>query len=163
MSQDGAMFKGNVYSINITPEPGGVMKSVSEVSVLPGLGLLGDRFFGETGVGYKRPGTGRDITLIELETIKALEIEEGIKLNPSDARRNIVTKGVPLNHLVNQNFYVGEVLLRGVRLCEPCEHLALLTHIEIVSPLLHRGGLRADILTQGIIKVGDEIYQPSSV
>lgn len=154
------MFKGKVYSINITPNPGTPTIDVNEVTAVPGLGLRGDRFFGESGQGHKRPGTGRDITLIEIETIHALEIEEGIKLKPGETRRNIVTQGVPLNHLVDQNFLVGSVLLRGVRLCEPCEHLASLTQPNVLPALVHRGGLRAEILTEGVIKVGDEIYKP---
>jgi MOSC domain-containing protein YiiM len=151
------MFKGIVLSINITSEPGAPMVSVDEISAFPGLGLSGDRYYGETGKGHKRPGTGRDITLIEIESILALDVEAGIKLDPRDARRNIVTQGVPLNHLVDKEFFVGDVRLRGVRLCEPCEHLASLTHPRVLPVLVHRGGLRAEILTQGIIKVGDNI------
>jgi MOSC domain-containing protein YiiM len=151
------MFKGTVFSINITSNPGGQMEHVQQIPAIPGMGLEGDRYFGETGVGHKRPGTGRDITLIELESIHALELEEGIKLDPGDSRRNIVTQGVPLNHLVDKEFFVGDVKLRGVRLCEPCEHLASLTERKVLPALVHRGGLRAEILTQGIIKVGDEI------
>lgn len=156
------MFKGKVYSINVTPNPGTPTRDVEQVAAVPGLGLRGDRFFGKTGEGHKRPGTGRDITLIEIETIHALEKEDGIKLTPAETRRNIVTEGVPLNHLVDQEFFVGSVLLRGVRLCEPCEHLASLTEPKVLTALLHRGGLRAEILSQGVIKVGDEIYQPQS-
>jgi MOSC domain-containing protein YiiM len=107
--------------------------------------------------GHKRPGTGRDITLIEIEAIQALDVELGIKLAPGEARRNIVTQGVPLNHLVDKEFCVGDVKLRGVRLCEPCDHLESLTKPKVNPGLVHRGGLRADILTQGTIKVGDEI------
>lgn len=151
------MFTGSVYSINITSEPGAPMVSVNEISAFPGLGLLGDRYFGETGKGHKRPGSGRDITLIEIEAIQALDIEQGIKITPGDARRNVVTAGVPLNHLVNKEFTVGDIKLRGVRLCEPCEHLASLTEPGVLPGLIHRGGLRAEILTPGIIRVGDEI------
>lgn len=156
------MFKGKVYSINITPNPGKPTIDVNEVTAVPGLGLRGDRFFGKTGEGHKRPGTGRDITLIEIESIHALEKEEGIKLTPGETRRNIITVGVPLNHLVDQEFFVGSVRLRGIRLCEPCEHLASLTEPKVLPALLHRGGLRAEILTHGVIKVGDKIYQPQS-
>lgn len=151
------MFKGIVHSINITSDPGAPMVSVDEIAAFPGLGLKGDRYFGETGIGHKRAGTGRDITLIELEAINALDTEEGIQLAPRDARRNIVTQGVPLNHLVGKEFSVGEVRLRGVRLCEPCNHLASLTDQKVLPGLVHRGGLRAEILTQGNIKIGDEI------
>jgi MOSC domain-containing protein YiiM len=151
------MFKGSVVSINITSEPSAPMVSVDEIVAYSGLGLKGDRYFGDPGKGHKRSGSGRDITLIELESIRALDAEEGIKLEPRDARRNIVTKGVPLNHLVNKEFLVGAVRLRGVRLCEPCEHLASLTEPGVLPGLVHRGGLRAEIITEGIIRVGDAI------
>ena len=81
----------------------------------------------------------------------------GIKLRAGDARRNIVIVGAPLNHLVDREFWVGEVLLRGTRLCEPCKHLESLTQQGVLGGLIHRGGLRARILNEGTIHVGDVI------
>ena len=101
---------------------------------------------------------GRDITLIELESVEALDVN----LSAANTRRNVVTSGVPLNHLVNREFRVGTVLLRGTRLCEPCSHLEKLTHQGVVKELLHRGGLRAQILSEGIIRAGDTI-RPNAV
>jgi MOSC domain-containing protein YiiM len=82
----------------------------------------------------------------------------GISLTAADTRRNIATSGVPLNHLVDREFHVGAVLMRGMRLCEPCKHLEDLTQHGVVSGLIHRGGLRAQILTEGLIRVGDAIH-----
>jgi MOSC domain-containing protein YiiM len=152
-----SMWKGSVFSLHITPEAGAPIQSVEQVHAVPGMGLEGDRFFGLSSSGHKRAGTGRDITLIESEALEAIQQETGIELPPGEARRNIVTRGVPLNQLVEVEFQVGEVRLRGIRLCEPCQHLASLTDERILPALIHRGGLRADIITEGTIHVGDII------
>ena len=142
------------------------MESVHEVRAVPGRGLEGDRYFGGRGsYSGKASHGGREITLIEVESVEALfrgvvnadGQTLGIKLSPAETRRNIATSGVPLNHLVDQEFWVGEVLMRGTRLCEPCRHLEDLTQKGVLSGLIHRGGLRARILTEGTIRVGDVI------
>lgn len=146
-----------VISIYITPVPGKPTHSVPLVKAVPGLGLEGDRYFGLPGTGHKRSGSGREITLIEIEALEALEREEGYHLAPGEARRNLVTRGVDLNDLVGREFQVGAVTLRGIRICEPCNYLAEMTDARVLSGLTHRGGLRAEILTAGKISVGDPI------
>jgi len=153
------MFKGSLISINITPTLSGFMQEVIEIRAVPGKGLQGDRYFNVTRTDVPDHGKGREVTLIEIEAIEALKNEKGIELAPGNARRNLVTCGVPLNHLINREFKVGEVVLRGVRLCEPCTHLEDLTQSGVQSGLVHRGGLRAHILTDGIIKAGDTIEE----
>ena len=129
-----------------------------EVHAVPGRGLEGDRYFHETGTfSAKVPGPDREVTLIELEAIEAVQRDYGISLQAGDARRNLVTRGVALNHLVGQEFSIGEVTLRGIRLCEPCSHLAELNGQESLRGLVHRGDLRAQILTAGVIRVGNEV------
>lgn len=152
------MLTGTVHSIHITPNFGEQTHPIDEIHTIPNLGIEGDRYFGPTGVGQKRAGTGRDITLIEIEALEAIYRETGIELSPGESRRNIVTQGVPLNHLVDKEFQVGEVRLRGIRLCEPCQHLASLTQPEVLPALVHRGGLRAEILTEGYIRTGDPVF-----
>jgi MOSC domain-containing protein YiiM len=83
--------------------------------------------------------------------------EYKVALLPGEARRNVVTRGVPLNHLVGHDFAIGDVRVRGIRLCEPCGHLEALTGLPVIKSLRHRGGLRAQILTQGVIRVGDAV------
>jgi MOSC domain-containing protein YiiM len=95
--------------------------------------------------------------LIESEAIEALKRDYGIELQPGDSRRNIVTRGVPLNHLVGCEFKIGAVTLRGIELCEPCAHLQKLTQQGVVRGLVHRGGLNAEILTDGLIRPGDAV------
>ncbi len=160
------MWQGTVVSIHVAPEQSAPMESRTEARAVPGRGLEGDRYFHGTGFYSKRPGTGgRELTLIETETVDALEHEvvsadgqrRGIKLSAAETRRNIATAGVPLNHLVGREFWIGDVLLRGTRLCEPCQHLEELTQRGVMSGLVHRGGLRAVILTEGTVRVGDVV------
>lgn len=133
------------------------MLSVDSVRALPGKGLEGDRYFLQTGTYSSHPKGDRQITLIEKEAVEALSTEEGIGLDPKEARRNVITAGVALNHLVGRKFKVGEVTLRGIRLCEPCTHLEGLTKPGVRQGLVHRGGLRAEILTEGVMRVGDSV------
>ncbi len=151
------MFEGEVVSIHIAPAAAEPTVSVDQVRAVPGKGLEGDRYFNRDGTYSSREGPDRELTLIEIETIEALERDYKLKLDPGDARRNIVTRGVPLNHLVGSEFIVGEVTLRGIRLNEPCNHLASLTDDKVKPGLVHRGGLRAQILTEGVIRQGDEV------
>jgi MOSC domain-containing protein YiiM len=102
------------------------------------------------------------VTLIESEAIIALARDYGIELNAGLARRNIVTVGVALNHLVEKTFTIGAVRLRGTRLCEPCSHLEKLTRQGAMRGLIHRGGLRAEIISGGIIRIGDSIMPVES-
>ncbi len=149
--------KAAVISIHIAPTGAAPMRSLREVRALAGAGLEGDRYAIELGTYSNQPGTGRDVTLIELEAIEALRRDYRIALDAGLTRRNIVTRGVYLNHLVGVEFTVGEVLLRGTRLCEPCAHMEKLTIKGATRGLIHRGGLRAEILRSGTIRVSDAI------
>ena len=151
------MFEGEVVSIHIAPAAAKPTVSVDEARAVPGKGLEGDRYFNRNGSFSDRHGPDREITLIEIEAIEALDRDYKFKLSRGDARRNIVTRGVPLNHFVGREFSVGEVTLRGLRLNEPCNHLASLTHEKVKQGLVHRGGLRAQIISEGIIRPGDTI------
>ena len=153
-------WNGQVMAIQITSSAGEKMVSIREVKAIAGKGLEGDRYLSEKGKFSDKPGPARQLTLIELEAIEALQREDSIELTPLESRRNIVTRGVPLNHLVNRKFKLGDVVARGVKLCEPCEYLEEVTQKKVISGLTHRGGLRAEILEGGIIRVGDKI-QPA--
>jgi len=152
-----ATWIGNVAGIFIGPVAARPMQAVAVVRAVAGRGLEGDRYFDRTGTYSDRPGTGREVTLIESEAVASAGRDYGFDLAPGEARRNIVTTGVPLNHLVGREFFVGEVRLRGMRLCEPCAHLARLTRRPVVKTLTHRGGLRAEIVHGGTIREGDPI------
>ncbi|HEY8203656.1 MAG TPA: MOSC domain-containing protein [Pyrinomonadaceae bacterium] len=153
------MFEGKVISINIAASAEAPMQSVDEARAVPGKGLEGDRYFYKQGTFYE-PQPDRELTLIEAEAIEAMKRELDVDYGLSDSRRNIVTRDVPLNHLVGKEFMVGDVKVRGLRLCEPCSHLQKLSHEKVLPGLVHRGGLRAQILSEGTIQVG-AVVKPS--
>jgi MOSC domain-containing protein YiiM len=148
---------GAVVSIHIAPAGSAPVVSLAEIQAIVGKGLEGDRYYLATGTYSKTPGTGREVTLIEIEAIEALRREYQIDIDAAQTRRNIVTRGLGLNHLIDREFAVGEVVLRGTRLCEPCAHLERLTTKGVMRGLIHRGGLRADVVRGGTIRIGDVI------
>ena len=130
------------------------MESQQAVEAVAGQGLAGDRYFGAAS-----RDRSKEVTLIEIEALEALGRDYDIAVGPGENRRNIVTRGVSLNHLVGREFRVGEVVLRGVRLCEPCSHLESMTVKGALRGLVHRGGLRAAIVAGGVVRVGDDISE----
>jgi MOSC domain-containing protein YiiM len=151
------MFEGRLESIYIGQVKQADLQSMPHAEAVPGRGLRGDRYYLQQGT-FSKPGQpDREVTLVEIEAIEALERECKLTLAAGQARRNLVTRGVPLNHLVGHEFQVGEVLLRGIRLCEPCGHLESLTVKDVKDGLCHRGGLRAQILRGGILRAGDVV------
>jgi len=152
---------GSVGAIFVADEAAGPMRQVDEVTAVAGSGLEGDRYQTSTGSFSKNPLPNQQVTLIELEAIQAVNRDCDVSLEPSETRRNIVTSGVALNHLVDEQFTVGSVKLHGLKLCEPCGHLERLTRTGVKNALLHRGGLRAAVLTGGTIRVGDSVREDS--
>jgi MOSC domain-containing protein YiiM len=148
---------GKVLAIFIGASAGEPLQLVDSAQAVPGLGLLGDRYFQKQGLYSSLPGTGRELTLIESESLEALAAETGIHLDLSQSRRNLVTQGFLLNPLVGKTFRIGQVTARGLRLCDPCKYLEGLTKPGVLAGLVQRGGLRADILTPGTIHAGDLI------
>jgi len=133
-----------VVEINIGPSE--ALAPVDSVAVLAGKGLKGDRQFCENGAA-----PGEALTLIEAEVL------EDVGLTGAQARRQVVVRGVRLNDLIGKRFRVGDVVCLGVKICEPCLHLQELTRPDIIKDMIHRGGLNADILTDGQISIGDAI------
>lgn len=150
------MSTGTVELIYIAPRATEPTHSVNEVLAIPGVGLEGDRYALKQGTFFK-PEPDFELTLIEAEAIEALKRDYNVELAPGESRRNLITRGVALNHLVGRDFQIGAVKAHGIRLCEPCSHLQRLTGKQVIKGLLHRGGLRAQILTQGSIRVGDAV------
>lgn len=152
------MFRGELVAIYITDTNGSPMQATAEAVAEPGLGLRGDRHSAGLRPKHKGPPKpDQEITLIESEAIAGASQEYSLPITPELTRRNLLTRGVPLNHLVGREFRVGEVVLRGIELCEPCGHLQKLTFSPIKQALLHRGGLRAQIICGGTLKPGDAI------
>lgn len=147
---------GRLIGIHVCARSGEALQSLSQVRVIPGRGLAGDRYAAGIGTFSDRPGK-RDVTLIESEVLENYQLETGKELSAAESRRNLLTQGVRLNQLVGEEFQVGPVRMRGLRLSEPCTHLMRLTHQETLRGLVHRGGLIAEILSDGELTVGDPI------
>jgi len=152
------MWYGSVVSIHIAPTVGAPMAPLDHVRAIAGKGLEGDRYF--TGEGFYSwfAGPLREVSLIEEEVLERVRRDSKLDLAPGITRRNVVTRGVPLGHLIGREFRVGEAILRGVEICEPCKHLIDVTGIRgILAPLIHRGGLHAEVVASGIVRVGDTV------
>lgn len=135
------------------------MQPLSEAEAIAGRGLAGDRYLEGTGYYSNRPlaDGSREVTLIEAEELEGIERETGIRLDPSESRRNVLTRSVRVNDLIGKRFRVGEVVCEGIRICEPCTYLEKLTGKRVMRPLVHKGGLRARIVSSGTVRVGDGI------
>jgi hypothetical protein len=147
---------GTIELIALAEEAEGPMRAVSEAEAVEGRGLLGDRYERGAGTFSDPRGGGYDLTVVEAEALEELA-SQGVDLAPIEARRNLVVRGIALDDLIGRRFRVGEVECFGQRRCEPCSHLQRLTPPGVLRGLVHRGGLRADILSDGMIRTGDSI------
>jgi MOSC domain-containing protein YiiM len=148
---------GIVTEIYLAPAAGAAPAAVGAARAVAGRGLEGDRYFHGAGSFSRWPGEGRAVTLVEGEAIDAIRREHGIDLGDGRSRRNIVTTGVALAELVGRRFRLGEALLRGARLAAPCRYLERRVAPGTYDAMRGRGGLRADVLEGGIIRVGDAV------
>lgn len=142
---------GSVERIAVSARESELPAGVDEVEVTD-RGVVGDRY-----------GDAGDVTLIQAEALEGLRADTGLELSHEESRRQVLTRGIELNDLVGKRFTVGSVELVGVELCEPCNHLQSLTQQGVLRGLVHRGGLRADIVSGGHIAVGDEVASGGSV
>jgi MOSC domain-containing protein YiiM len=155
------MFSGRIVGVYTAPAAGVPMVGHADARAIAGVGLDGDRYATAAG-RFSDRGDRRDVTLIEREAIVGARHEYDLELGEQETRRNLITEDVPLNHLVGKTFRVGDVVLRGIRLAEPCSYLAGLAERPGISrALVHRGGLRAEIVSDGVIGVGDTV-EPTS-
>lgn len=149
---DAPAATGRVEAIWVAASAGEPARAQQVVRALPGRGLDGDRHV--TGTGTFPSGLpGSALTLVEAEVCETFDPP----LAPDVHRRNVVTRGIPLNDLVGHEFTIGDVRCRGMRLCEPCTVVQRYAGRPVLRDLVHRGGLRTDILSAGEIRVGDEI------
>ena len=141
-----------VYKICISPKPDQGMEDVYSVSTIAGKGIVGDRYFNEDN------DKNHQITLIESENIVFYNKISDQKISYIDFRRNIVTRGIELNPLIGKELQIGSTKIKVHKLCEPCLELQnKLQQTNFVKNLTHRGGLRCEILTSGLITVNDDI------
>ncbi|HEY2937196.1 MAG TPA: MOSC domain-containing protein [Gaiellaceae bacterium] len=145
-------MSGRVEGIFISAEHGELPRAVESARAIAGKGLEGNRYFDEGA-------PESELTLISAEALEALRAEHGIELEAAASRRNVLTRGIDLNALVGKRFRVGDVECRGVELCEPCLDLESMTQPGIIKGLVHRGGLNAEILTDGELRPGDAVAE----
>jgi MOSC domain-containing protein YiiM len=138
---------GSVEGIHVSAQESELPHPVDEVEVTAG-GVVGDRYSG-----------ARNLTLIEAEALEAFRAETGIELSPAESRRQVLTRGIRLNDLVGRRFVVGGVECVGEELCEPCNHLQSVTRPGVLRGMVHRAGLRADIVSGGRIAIGDAVSE----
>jgi MOSC domain-containing protein YiiM len=145
---------GEVIAIYVGPERQ-LPQPVERVEAHAGKGLAGNRYYWADGSAP----SGNALTLIAEEALTTFQEQSGIELTAQASRRNVLTRGIDLNALVGKRFRVGAVECVGVELCEPCAHLASLTHPDVLRGMVHRAGLNADILSDGEIAVGDSVVE----
>lgn len=148
---------GKVAALYRFPNSGVPGEALEIARLIAGVGMEGDRYALGKGHFSENGRWGQALTLIEAEAIEMLAIDHGIGLPAADARRNIVTRGIDLNALMGKRFRIGGLLCQGSRLAEPCAWLQRTTPPGTLYGLVHRGGLRADILEDGTIQTGDVI------
>ena len=150
------MSNGTITGIYIASTEGGEIRSLEAVDAVPGKGLVGDRYYSRAPDEPEHdPGT--EVTLIASEGLERARAEKGLELEPGEHRRNLVTEGVDLGELIGKEFTIGGVRLRGIRNNPPCRYLEELTGKKLVKTLIDAGGVRAQIVAGGTIKVGDSI------
>jgi len=150
-------WHGLVTDLHITDRASAPMLAMPEITLIAGSGIQGDRYALETGYYSDRPEPGRQITLFEIETLEALKRDHGVTFSTVEHRRNVTTRGVPLNHLVGKHFALGETLLLATRLSTPCQHIQDVTGKNVSRWLIHRSGLNCIILKGGIVRIGDTL------
>jgi len=150
-------MKGNVVAIYAAPTAEAPMQALAEAHLEAGRGIVGDRYYAGAGTFSSVAKPDHEVTLIESEEIDSFNRRTGLSLTYDRPRRNVVTRGVQLNELVGVRFQVGQAILEGMRLCEPCAHLARLLSPEVLPGLVKRGGLRARVIDGGTIKPSDTI------
>ena len=156
------MWQGELLHIHIAESASFEMEELEQAELVAGKGIVGDRYFTGKGTYSPKPDV-REVTLIEMEALEAMERGDPpfpgkkVKLLPHEHRRNLTTRGVPLNHLVGKRFRVGNVVLKGGRLNFPCKYIEELLGLPIYTALINRSGLNCWIETGGIIRKGDAI------
>ncbi len=153
-------MSGKIVKLLISKDPKSNMLNVNQIVLEAGKGIFGDRYYNQEGT-FSNKGEiepDRDVTLIEIEKIDALNKEHNLDITAEDFRRNIVVSNCDLNSLVDKEFQIGEVVLKGLRLCEPCKYLSdKLNNEEVLSQMIHKAGLRAQIIKSGSIDLNSQV------
>ena len=153
-------MSGKIIKLLISKDPKSAMLNVNQIVLEAGKGIFGDRYYNQEGT-FSNKGEiepDRDVTLIEIEKIDALNKEHNLDITAEDLRRNIVVSNCDLNSLVDKEFQIGEVVLKGLRLCEPCKYLSdKLNEKKVLTEMVHKAGLRAQIIKSGSIDLNSQV------
>ena len=150
-------WSGTLLSIHITPAKSQPMQRLDEARVIAGKGIEGDRYILGTGTYSIKPGEDRQITLIEREMLDRVAADDGHEISVDEHRRNLTVEGVPLQHLVGLRFRVGDAVLEGVRINQPCKYLNLMLKRDVYMPLWNRSGLNCKVIEGATIRPGDTV------
>ena len=153
-------MSGKIVKLLISKDPQSTMINVNQMVLEIDKGIFGDRYYNQIGTFSNKETIEPDshVTLIELEKITALNEEHNLNITAEDFRRNIVVSNCDLNSLVGKEFQIGEVVLKGLRLCEPCKYLSnKLDNEKVLSQMVHKAGLRAQIIKGGSIDLNSQV------
>lgn len=145
---------GVVEAIHVAPAAGEPMRSLDHARALAGRGLEGDRYAAGTGHWSPMRRSGDGLTLIDADVVDGL-VARGLTRDAT--RRNVITRGIDLDGLIGRTFRIGEVTCRAIRRCEPCSYLDGLLGVSVLHELVHRGGIRVEVVDDGWIAVGDPV------
>lgn len=159
------MWKGKIVSTHIAFNHSTPMIETDGLRAIAGKGIEGDRYAEERGFFSDRKGPQRQVSLFEAEVLDTIGRDQSVELSANECRMNLITRHVPLSHLVGHRFQFGETILRGVKINEPCHHLEETVGKRVLPALVHRCGLHAEVLEGGRIRPGDtveELEEPAS-
>lgn len=150
-------WTGTLDFIHVTPAKSRPMQRLPQARLVAGQGLEGDRYALGTGTYSVKPGEDRQVTLIESEMLARVAADFGHEIGVDEHRRNLTVTGVPLQHLVGARFRVGECLLEGIRINQPCRYLNLMLKRDVYMALWNRSGLNCKVVEGGTIRPGDSV------
>jgi len=140
-----------VFGITVCSDFGKDMIQLDSVEAIAGKGIVEDRYF-------KKNKNTSNITLIEKENIDFFNENSSCSIPYQKFRRNIITKGIRLNSLVGREIFIGSVKIKVHELCQPCLKLQkLLGQNNFVKDMIHKSGIRCEILIGGKIGKGNKI------
>ena len=153
-------MSGKIVNLFISPDTKSAMQEVNQMILEEEKGIFGDRYYNQEGT-FSNKGKiepDRDVTLIEIEKINEFNDNFNQNITAEDFRRNIVISNCDLNSLVDKEFQIGNVVLKGIRLCEPCKYLSeKLDNEKVLTEMIHKSGLRAQIIKGGSIEMTSQL------
>ena len=141
-----------IIKIGITELNNQEIVEVNAIDLIAGKGVIGDRHFKDYNDPYNH------LSIIESENIDGYNKKYNLNISYLDFRRNIVTRGIKLNDLIEKKLMIGDVKLEVIDLCRPCRHLSeKLKKDNIIKEFLRKGGIRCQILNDGKISINSQI------